>query len=201
MRIALIAQPQLFAHERGRRNGQKGYASLNCIRKPVRLADAKAISLGHAAKGDGRWRIFVFCDRGNPSAPTSRMKALCDFLADSSRSPIRKYTTDTQDVDSVIDLRAIFQQGHRDLDLGAMPSLLLPPKGRYGLRDYEKMYCADLRSGQDIFDMRGIDRDRGCMVVVRPDQYIASILPLNAFADLSLFFEGFMLPKAGDHKH
>ena len=159
----------------------------------VRLADAKAISLGHVARADGRWRIFVFCDSGDPTAPTSRIQALCDFLADSAGSPIRKYTPAPQDVDSVIDVRAIFQQGHRDLDLGAMPSLLLPPKGRYGLRDYEKMYCADLRSGQDIFDMRGIDRDRGCMVVVRPDQYIAHILPLDAFADLSTFFDKFLI--------
>ena len=96
----------------------------------------------------------------------------------------------------MIDVRAIFQQAHRDLDIGAMPSLLLPSKGRYGLRDYEKMYCADLRSGQDIFDMRGIDRDRGCMVVVRPDQYIAHILPLDSFADLSAFFDRLMIVRS-----
>ena len=33
----------------------------------IRLADAKAICLGHAARADGRWRLFVFCDRGDPS--------------------------------------------------------------------------------------------------------------------------------------
>ncbi len=161
----------------------------------VRLGDGKAISLGHVARADGRWRIYAFCDRGNPTAPASPIRALCSFLAESSGSPIRKYTPGTHDIDSVIDLRAIFQQAHRDLDLGAMPSLLLPAKGRYGLRDYEKMYCANIRSGQDIFDMRGIDREKGCMVVVRPDQYIAHILPLDAFADLAAFFDGFMLPK------
>ncbi len=160
----------------------------------VRLADGKAISLGHVASADGRWRIYVFCDRGDPAAPTSRIKALCDFLSENSASPIRKYTPGTMDIDSVIDVRVIFQQPHRDLDLGAMPSLLLPPKGRYGLRDYEKMYCPDPKFGQDVFDMRGIDRDRGCMVVVRPDQYVATILPLEAFADLSAFFDAFMLP-------
>jgi phenol 2-monooxygenase len=161
----------------------------------VRLADGKAISLGHVAEADGRWRIYAFCDHGNPAAPSSRIGALCDFLADSPGSPIRTFTPATQDIDAVIDVRAIFQQAHRDLDLGAMPAFLLPPKGRYGLRDYEKMYCANIRSGQDIFDMRGIDRDRGCMVVVRPDQYIAHILPLDAFSDLTAFFGRFM--KAG----
>ena len=90
----------------------------------------------------------------------------------------------------------IFQQGHRELELETMPALLLPQKGRYGLRDYEKMFCPDLKSGNDIFDMRGIDREQGCMVVVRPDQYVAHVLPLDAFADLSTFFDRFMLPTA-----
>ena len=74
-----------------------------------------------------------------------------------------------------------------------MPPLLLPPKGRYGLRDYEKMFCPDLKGGHDIFAMRGIDRDKGCMVVVRPDQYVAHVLPLDGHAALAAYFDGFML--------
>ena len=41
--------------------------------------------------------------------------------------------------------------------------------------------------------MRGIDRKQGCLVVVRPDQYIAHVLPLEAEAALAEFFGGFML--------
>ena len=41
-------------------------------------------------------------------------------------------------------------------------------------------------------DMRGIDRERGCMVVVRPDQYVAHVLPLNGFEALSAYFAGFL---------
>ncbi len=125
---------------------------------------------------------------------------MCEFLAGSPKSPVRRYTPAGSDIDSVIDVRAVFQQGHRELSLEAMPALLLPQKGRYGLRDYEKMFCPDLKSGNDIFDMRGIDRKRGCMVVVRPDQYVAHVLPLDAHAELSAFFDGFMLslsPLAG----
>jgi len=39
---------------------------------------------------------------------------------------------------------------------------------------------------------RGIDRERGCMVVVRPDQYVAHVLPLDGGAQLAAFFDGFM---------
>ena len=97
-------------------------------------------------------------------------------------------------MDAVIDVRAVFQQTHRALDVEAMPALLLPAKGRYGLRDYEKMFCADHKGG-DIFDMRGIDRQKGCMVVVRPDQYIAHVLPLDGYEQLAAYFDAFMLPQ------
>ena len=159
----------------------------------IRLADARPVHLGHTVKADGRWRLFVFADAEDPAARSSGLGALCEFLAGSDRSPVRRYTPAGADIDSVIDVRAIFQQGHRELAIEAMPSFLLPRKGRYGLRDYEKMFCPDLKSGADIFDMRGIDRERGCMVVVRPDQYVAHVLPLDAHAELGSFFDGFML--------
>lgn len=159
----------------------------------IRLADAKPVHLGHTIKADGRWRLLAFSGRDDPSAASSGIRSLCEFLAKSTASPVRKYTSKGADIDSVIDVRAIFQEGHRDLAIETMPSFLLPKKGRYGLHDYEKMFCPDLKSGNDIFNMRGIDRDNGCMVVVRPDQHIAHILPLDAHTELAAFFDGFMV--------
>ena len=159
----------------------------------IRLSDAKPVHLGHVVKADGRFRIFAFADAGDPVAPGSAIRALCEFLGRSGESPVRKYARSGDDIDSTIDVRAVFQQGHRDLAIEAMPELLLPRKGRYALIDYEKIYCPDLKSGQDIFAMRGIDRKQGCMIVVRPDQYVAQVLPLDAHAELAAYFDGFML--------
>jgi phenol 2-monooxygenase (NADPH) len=157
----------------------------------IRVADAKPVHLGHTVKADGRWRIFAFADADGAAARNSAIWRLCDFLAEARESPLRRYTPAGEDIDSVIDLRAVFQQGHHDLAIEAAPPLLLPSKGRYGLRDYEKIFCADLKSG-DIFAMRGIDRERGCMVIVRPDQFVAHVLPLDGHAQLAAFFDGFM---------
>lgn len=93
----------------------------------------------------------------------------------------------------MIDERAVLPPAHRDIDVEAMPALLLPRKGRYGLKDYEKVFCPDLKSGPDIFDLLGIDREDGCMVVVRPDQYIAHVLPLDGIEALASFFERVMI--------
>ena len=158
----------------------------------VRLADAKPIHLGHTVKADGRWRLFAFAAAEDPAAAASRLRTLCEFLAESPRSPVRRYTATGADDDSVIDVRAVFQQGHRELEIEAMPALLLPRKGRYGLRDYEKMFCPDLKNRNDIFDLRGIARKSGCLVIVRPDQYVANVLPLDAHAELGAFFDRFM---------
>jgi phenol 2-monooxygenase len=153
----------------------------------VRLADAKPLELGHVARADGAWRLYVFADRPAPAEPGSQARSLCEFLA-SERSPITRFTPDGWAPDSVIDVRAIFQQPHVELSPSDLPPLLLPHKGRFGLIDYEKAFCP--APGQaDIFDVRGISRDDGCVVIVRPDQYVSAILPLTAHGALSAFFD------------
>ena len=156
----------------------------------VRVADAKPMHLGHVARADGAWRIYAFAD-----AIGRRLRALAKFLAESPKSPMRRFTPPNADIDTVIDLRAVFQQGHRDLDVEQLPSLLLPRKGRFGLIDYEKAYAPDLKNGPDIFDLRGVDREQGAMVVVRPDQYVANVLPLAAHEELAAFFGAFLLDR------
>ena len=160
----------------------------------LRVADAKVVQLGHAGKADGRWRLYAFAGRNDHADIQTGVRAMCRFLQDSPDSPVRKYTRQGQDPDAVFDLRAIFQQSHRELAIESMPALLLPQKGPYGLQDYEKVFCPDLKNGPDIFDLRGVNRDKGALVIVRPDQYIAHVLPLDAHQDLATFFAGFMLP-------
>ncbi len=159
----------------------------------VRLADAKPVQLGHAARADGAWRVYAFAD-----ARGQRLRELCAFLADSPNSPLQRFTPAGADIDSVIDLRAVFQQPHRELNVQDLPPMLLPRKGCFGLIDYEKAFCPvspDLKNGADIFDLRGIAREQGAMVVVRPDQYVANVLPLDAFDELAGFFGQFLLDR------
>jgi phenol 2-monooxygenase len=156
----------------------------------VRVADAKPLQLGQAARADGAWRIYAFAD-----SSARRLRELAAFLAESPKSPIRRFTPAGADIDSVIDVRAVFQQGHRELKVDELPPMLLPRKGRFGLVDYEKAYSPELANGADIFDLRGVDRKNGAMVVVRPDQYVANVLALEAHEDLAAFFGRFLLDR------
>jgi phenol 2-monooxygenase len=162
----------------------------------IRLADAKPVHLGHAARADGRWRLYAFADASPPGDPASRLRALCEHLEHAADSALRRSTPPDADLDSVLDVRAVFQQHHRELALADLPSLLRPRKGRYGLVDYEKAFTPDPRA-DDVFELRGVDRDRGALVVVRPDQYVAHVLPLDAYDELAAFFAPLLL-EAGD---
>ncbi len=151
----------------------------------VRLADAKQMQLGHVAQADARWRLYVFAGRGDRAELGSAVRKLADWLASAADSPVVRHTRPGEDIDAVIDVRVIFQQTFDQLAYEKMPDLLRPKTGNLGLQDHEKVFCVDHKGVGDIFDLRG-------MVVVRPDQYVAHVLPLDAYTALSQFFAGIL---------
>ncbi|MEU7143400.1 FAD-binding monooxygenase [Nocardia sp. NPDC046473] len=157
----------------------------------VRVADANPVHLGHHHRADGRWRIYAFA--ADPTAVGIDVSALdrwAQWLGTSSESPLVAYTPKDADVDSVFDVKVIYRQGHTGVDLGTVPTTFLPAVGPFRLVDYEKVYATDPQV--DIFAERGIDR-RGAVVVVRPDQYVAAVLPLTATTELAEFFDKILL--------
>jgi phenol 2-monooxygenase len=158
----------------------------------IRLADAKPMHLGHCIEADARFRLFLFAPADDTGSAGGPLATLCEWLEHDAASPLRRHTKADEDIDAVIDTRAVFQQGFRALDFSAVPTLLRPQVGRYGLCDYEKVFCADLKRGEDIFALRGIERAAGCMVIVRPDQYVGHILPLQARAELAAYFDSIL---------
>jgi phenol 2-monooxygenase len=158
----------------------------------IRLADAKPMQLGHCIDADARFRVFLFAPANDHGLPGGTISALCDWLEHDPASPVRRHTAPGEDLDAVIDVRAVFQQEFKALDYSALPTLLRPHVGCYGLCDYEKVFCVDAKRGEDIYAMRGIAKDTGCMVVVRPDQYVGHILPLHALNELADYFGGIL---------
>lgn len=159
----------------------------------IRLADGRPMQLGHVAEADGRWRIYVFCDTAGvqPGSPAARA---LEYLADARRSPAVRCTPAGADIDAVIDVRVVIGADHREVPLETLPALALPRKGALGLIDYEKAFCADPAPGRDIYELRGIDRAAGCLVVVRPDQHVAHVLALDALGELDAFLSAILLP-------
>ncbi|MEE2522450.1 FAD-binding monooxygenase [Pseudarthrobacter sp. J75] len=158
---------------------------------PVRrVADANRVHLGHHASADGRWRIYVFADAAAPgSGAPSAGADFAEWMETASDSPLAA-TPSGADPDAWFDVKVIYQQHYADIDINVVPAVYRPQVGPFRLTDYEKVYAAD--SSADIFELRGLSRD-GVVVVVRPDQYVANVLPLTATAELSAYFDSLLL--------
>ena len=151
----------------------------------ARVCDTNPLQLGHQAKADGRWRIYVFADPAAAGAP-SPTTDLAEWLATAPESPLAA-TPAGADPNAWFDVKVVYQQDHTAIDMGAVPRTFKPQVGPFKLTDYENVFGTV--PTEDIFELRGLDR-AGVVVVVRPDQYVANVLPLTAPDELAGFFAG-----------
>ena len=156
----------------------------------ARVCDTNLLQLGHQATADGRWRLYVFADEPLPGEP-SKVTTFADWLTTSPQSPLAA-TPEGADQDAWFDVRVIYQQDHQSLDISAVPQVFKPQVGPFKLNYLEKVFGVD--PAEDIFEKRGLSRD-GVVVVVRPDQYVAQVLPLTATAELAGFFAEMRTPR------
>ena len=122
--------------------------------------------------------------------PASHFRELCDFLA-SDASPISRFTPEGADPDSVIDVRAIFQQGHATW---RSTSCRRPAAAEGRLRaDRLREGVLPRPDGRGhLRPARGQPRDR-LHGRRPPDQYVAHVLPLHGHEALSDFFAGILI--------
>ncbi|WP_072314098.1 FAD-binding monooxygenase [Agrococcus sp. Marseille-P2731] len=158
----------------------------------VKVADTNPVHIGHFHTADGRWRIYAFADAARPGA-ASAIADWAEWIQRDPSSPIAVHTPAGADTSALFDIRAIYQQPHGEVDLNDVPDAFKPVVGPFELVNLENVYAT--LPEEDIFDIRGISRD-GAVVVVRPDHYVAHVLPLTATAELAAFFRGALLPAA-----
>ncbi|MCC3272225.1 FAD-binding monooxygenase [Arthrobacter zhangbolii] len=159
-----------------------------------RVCDTNPVHLGHQATADGRWRIYVFADAAAAGAP-SAVTELAEWLDTAPDSPLAAMPAGS-DRDAWFDVKVIYQQEHAAIDINKVPAVFKPQVGPFQLTDLSKVY--GLNPASDIFTERGISRD-GAVVVVRPDQYVANVLPLGATAELADFFAPLLPARQAQH--
>ncbi|HNP35964.1 MAG TPA: FAD-binding monooxygenase [Woeseiaceae bacterium] len=186
--------PSLVIGEATHQDRAEGFPIGKRFRSAIvnRVCDGNPIHLGHHARADGRWRIYVFADAAEPGE-TGPAADFARWLATAKESPLA-VTPKDRDFDEWFDVKVIYQQRHTQVDIGKVPRVFLPETGPFRLLDYEKVYAANPQD--DIFAARGIDR-AGAIVVVRPDQYVAHVLPLTARAEFAAFFSPILAAGAG----
>ncbi len=151
----------------------------------ARRSDANPKHLGHLHEADGRWRIYVFADPAAPARSGTPTAAFADWLATDPASPVVRTRRPGEALDAVFDVKVVYQQDYTEVEFRDTPEVFIPAKGRYGLNDLNKVFSTGM--GTDIFTARGVSR-AGAIVVVRPDQYVSTVLPLEAVDELAAFF-------------
>lgn len=159
----------------------------------IRRADNRWRHIGHLHEADGRWRVYAFADAATPAKAGTPTADFAEWWANAPDSPRVRYTPVDGDEDAVFDTKVVYQQDYTQVDPADVPRAFKPLKVPYGLFDINQIFAAG--HGRDIFRDRGISAG-GAVVVVRPDQYVAGVFPLDAREQLSSFFAAHMIAPA-----
>ncbi|GAA2842273.1 phenol 2-monooxygenase [Leucobacter komagatae] len=162
--------------------------------KVVRRSDSNVVHLGHLHTADGRWRVYVFADAPAPGEPDSEAERLAEWLLSAPGSPIVAHTPPGAEQDAVFDVKVIYQQPFTEVEHARVPEVFRPKRLPLGLTNNNKVFAAGTVDKQsvDIFTERGVSR-AGAVVIVRPDMYVAGVLPLTARQELTAYFAGHLV--------
>ncbi|KAF5875687.1 putative fad binding domain protein [Botrytis fragariae] len=161
--------------------------------KVLNQSDARPWHFQELLKSDGRWRIVVFAGDISNGNQMFRIEILSEGL----KSLTAKYTLGTNGNDSAIEILMIHSAPRINIELLDLPEIFHPWSKRDGC-DYNKVYVDDLSYHEGYgkaYEGFGVDKKRGCMVLVRPDQYVSWIGELEDGGEVEGFLEGFMVGK------
>ena len=161
--------------------------------KVLNQSDARPWHLQELISANGTWRVIVFAGNLLDPAQFARFVALGKSL-DSSGSFLHKYTPKTAPIDSVFEVLTVHSAPRASVELLSLPAVFHPYNEEYGW-DYSKVFVDDISYHEGhghAYENYGVDHHTGCMVALRPDQYVSWIGELEDLPDLERFFGAFM---------
>ncbi|KAI9646374.1 hypothetical protein NHQ30_004364 [Ciborinia camelliae] len=161
--------------------------------KVLNQSDARPWHFQERLKSDGRWRIVIFA--GDVS--DEKQMSLITSLGQALQNVVAKFTPETKEIDSVIEVLMIHSAPRIKIELLDLPDIFHPWSKKDGY-DYWKVYVDDISYHEGHgkgYEGYGVDKKRGCAVVLRPDQYVSWVGELEDVGEMERFFEGFMVVK------
>ncbi|KAK5126701.1 hypothetical protein LTR85_009635 [Meristemomyces frigidus] len=161
--------------------------------KVLNQSDARPWHFQELLKSNGRWRLVVFAGDVLDPKQAERVQGLGNQLNKPS-SFIRRYTSHSQSLDSVIEVLTVHSSPRKDVDVFDFPPIFRPFSATEGW-DYGKI-CVDDESYHEghgeAYKNYGIDPKAGCAVIIRPDQYVSWVGEMDDHEMMDRFFSGFM---------
>ena len=166
--------------------------------KVLSQADARPWHLQERLPSNGSWRVVLFPGDVSQAAQKSRLAGLCEKLS-SPTSFLRRFTPPRARYDSVIDVLTVHAARRWDVDTFDFPEVLRPFDEIDGW-DYEKIYVDDQSYHEGhgrLYETFGIGREEGCVMILRPDQYVSYVGRVDDYESMDRFFSSFMIPQQG----
>jgi phenol 2-monooxygenase len=148
--------------------------------KVVRQADLRVVQFSEALASNGRWRVFVFAG----DLTSSRLRVVQD-LGVALEKLARGYKGLGHARGSSIEL-ILLHSGPR-----ASTDLLDPQDDRH----YGKIFSDDacqFEPCESAYEEYGVSKEHGCLVILRPDQHVSYLGPLEDVGSVRAVFTGFM---------
>ncbi|KAK4237731.1 3-hydroxybenzoate 4-monooxygenase [Achaetomium macrosporum] len=159
----------------------------------VRFCDARAMQLVKGLPANGQWYVVVFAGDVSQPGAASRLQQ----VAQSLEQIARRFTPPGTYPDSVIDRVLVIATDRKLVEQHEIPEFFTPVTGKWGMKCLTKVYADEesYNSGHGhAYEKYGVDPQRGALVVVRPDHYVAEVARLGEVGSVRQFFDGFLTP-------
>ncbi|GAB7354301.1 hypothetical protein MBLNU459_g4821t1 [Dothideomycetes sp. NU459] len=147
-------------------------------------------------KSDGRYRVVLFAGDVRDKTQKARVEGWCQE-AEKDGSWLTKHTPKGEELHSRIEILTIHCSPRTEVELlRDFPALLHPLRANDMGWDYNKVFVDDesYHEGHGhAYEGYGVDKSRGCVVAIRPDNYTGFIGDLEDVSDLERYFSGCLL--------
>mgnify|MGYP001568942251 FL=1 len=161
--------------------------------KVLNQSDARPWHFQEILRSTGQWRLVVFAGDVSDKAQMGRVQKLGETLA-AKNSFISRFTPAGKPINSVIEILTIHSAPRAFTELHDFHDIFHPYSKRDGW-DYWKIYVDDISYHEghgQAYENYGVDKNKGCAVILRPDQYVSWVGELEDVQDMDTFFSGFM---------
>ncbi|KAI9154778.1 Phenol hydroxylase [Paramyrothecium foliicola] len=160
--------------------------------KILNQSDARPWHLQELLPSTGAWRVVIFAGNVLDPSQFSRLSAFEKALSSSESFFQRHKPKPGQRLTELFEILAIHSSPRAKVELLSLPEIFHPFSEEYGW-DYGKVFADDSSYHEGhgkAYENYGINPTRGCVVIVRPDQYVSWIGELEDVNDMNRFFSG-----------
>jgi phenol 2-monooxygenase len=159
-------------------------------------ADARPWQFQQFLTSDGRFRIILFAGNILDATQMKRVQRFGSSL-DRPNSFLHRFTPAGKKIDSVIEVLTLHSAPRTKVELLDLHDIFHPFDEKKGW-DYNKVFVDDVSYHEghgEAYKNYGVDKERGCVVIARPDQYVGYIGTLEDVSDMDRYFSEILVPQ------